>query len=81
MLYQGDLYMKKEHKTLSVSCRKPYVMRVCTIIVKFLVVLVSLVILFKGQLTSLVSGILDKITSQSKRIFDKLTDLLPYKEV
>ena len=36
--------------------------------VKFLVVLISLVILFKKQLTSLVTDILQKITSQSNSI-------------
>lgn len=34
----------------------------------FMVVLISLVVLFKGQLTSLVTGILQKITSQSNGI-------------
>ena len=37
-------------------------------IILILVVLISLVILFKGQLTSLVTGILQKITSQSNGI-------------
>ena len=37
-------------------------------VILIVVVLVSLVILFKGQLTSLVSGILDKITSQSNSV-------------
>jgi len=37
-------------------------------IILILVVLISLVILFKGQLTSLVTGILQKITSQSNSI-------------
>ena len=37
-------------------------------IILILVVLISLVILFKGQLTSLVTGILSKITSQSNSI-------------
>ena len=37
-------------------------------IILILVVLISLVILFKGQLTSLVSGILQKITSQSNSV-------------
>lgn len=37
-------------------------------IVLILVVLISLVILFKGQLTSLVTGILEKITSQSNSV-------------
>ena len=37
-------------------------------IILILVVLISLVILFKGQLTSLVSSILQKITSQSNSI-------------
>ena len=36
--------------------------------VKFLVVLISLVIIFKNQLTSLVSDILAKITTQSNSI-------------
>ena len=37
-------------------------------IILILVVLISLVVLFKGQLTSLVTGILQKITSQSNGI-------------
>ena len=37
-------------------------------IILILVVLISLVILFKGQLTSLVTGILQKITSQSNSV-------------
>jgi len=37
-------------------------------IILILVVLISLVILFKGRLTSLVTGILQKITSQSNSI-------------
>jgi len=37
-------------------------------IILILVVLISLVILFKGQLTSLVSSILKKITSQSNSV-------------
>ncbi len=37
-------------------------------IILILVVLISLVILFKGQLTSLVSNILNKITTQSNSI-------------
>lgn len=37
-------------------------------IILILVVLISLVILFKSQLTSLVTGILQKITSQSNSI-------------
>ena len=37
-------------------------------IVLIIVVLISLVILFKGQLTSLVTGILEKITSQSNSV-------------
>ena len=36
--------------------------------VKFFVVLISLVIIFKDQLTSLVTSILEKITSQSSSI-------------
>ena len=43
-------------------------MRVCLIIVKFLVVLISLVVIFKKQLTSLVTSILSKITEQSNSI-------------
>lgn len=37
-------------------------------IILILVVLISLVVLFKSQLTSLVTGILQKITSQSNAI-------------
>ena len=36
--------------------------------VKFLVVLISLVVIFKKQLTSLVTSILSKITEQSNSI-------------
>ena len=37
-------------------------------IILILVVLISLVVIFKGQLTSLVTNILNKITSQSNGI-------------
>ncbi len=37
-------------------------------IILILVVLISLVILFKGQLTSLVTNLLSKITSQSNSV-------------
>ena len=37
-------------------------------IILILVVLISLVILFKGQLTSLVGNILDKVVSQSNSV-------------
>ena len=43
-------------------------MRVSMRIVKFLVVLISLVVIFKKQLTSLVTSILSKITEQSNSI-------------
>lgn len=37
-------------------------------LILILLVLIALVILFKGQLTSLVTDILSKVTSQSKTI-------------
>ena len=43
-------------------------MRVFKLRVDFMVVLISLVIIFKDQLTSLVTSILEKITSQSSSI-------------
>ncbi len=46
----------------------PVFMRVSRLGAKLLVVLISLVIIFKKQLTSLVNSILGKITSQSNSI-------------
>jgi hypothetical protein len=43
-------------------------MRVSVILVELLVVLISLVVIFKKQLTSLVTSILSKITEQSNSI-------------
>ena len=37
-------------------------------VILIVVVLISLVILFKGQLTSLVTGILEKITTQGNSV-------------
>ena len=43
-------------------------MRVSKGIVKFFVVLISLVAIFKKQLTSLIKSLLSKVTSQSNAI-------------
>ncbi|NSK07219.1 holin, BlyA family protein [Blautia sp. MSK.20.9] len=47
---------------------KPVTIRDCGGVVQFLVVLISLVIIFKEQLTALVKKILTKITKQSNTI-------------
>ena len=52
----------------NLKSENPVFMRVSRLGAKLLVVLISLVIIFKKQLTSLVNSILGKITSQSNSI-------------